>query len=86
MSAMLDAEPVVLEQIDITPQCEWHSDQSGACTDDAKWGHDWSCGCTTLFCHPHDAIMVMYRNVRCGGPHGDQIAVRTAHYRLGGAS
>lgn len=48
MSVVLDAEPVVLEEIGVTRTCDW-----GKCTKEATWECLLTCGCTGAICDQH---------------------------------
>ena len=48
MSVVLDAEPLVLEEMDQALQCGYIS-----CEERAAWSTIWTCGETTGYCEPH---------------------------------
>lgn len=50
VSTVLDAEPVVLEDLDFEVSC--HA-QGGECPHPARWAYHWSCGCVSLLCQGH---------------------------------
>lgn len=52
MSAVLDAEPIVLEALDFDTPCEGIVGKD-PCPAPAKWSYWWSCGCISPFCQFH---------------------------------
>lgn len=50
MRAVLDAEPVVLEELDLAPTCDW---LNPTCDRRAAWEAIMDCGCHNLLCDGH---------------------------------
>lgn len=48
MTMLLDAEPVVLEEIETTTPCGYL-----LCDEEAVWSTIWTCGETTSYCDSH---------------------------------
>lgn len=71
MSALLDAEPIVLEQADVSVECGYNG-----CDARAMWSTFWSCGETLPYCDRHLAFILQeaqYDGVSCCCPGVDQV-------------
>jgi len=53
-ATILDADPVVLEDLDIRPECIWAVPPCGAA---ATWWVRWSCGCLVFYCDQHVDVL-----------------------------
>ena len=69
MSAVLDAEPIVLDQLEeIKPECIW---LVPPCSADATWWLSWSCGCVVFYCDTHVEVAWALKMIICDEPiHG----------------
>ncbi|QXN73931.1 hypothetical protein SEA_BLAB_4 [Microbacterium phage Blab] len=62
MSTVLDTEPVVLEELDFTPTCDW-----AGCSKDATWQVFLTCGCAGVICDEHQQKQAQYSETPQGG-------------------
>lgn len=60
MSTILDAEPVVLEELDFETPCEGGDGSGNDCIYPARWTYWWSCGCISPFCQLHHETAQTY--------------------------
>lgn len=52
MTILLDAEPVVLEELDFETPCEGNI-AGEPCPHPARWSYWWSCSCISPYCQVH---------------------------------
>lgn len=64
MSIVLDADPIVIEALDFSPECQFMT-----CDEGSTWVARWRCECVTTYCEAHKIVIARESTVLCDDHH-----------------